>query len=486
MAATYSISTSGQDAVTYTDVTQILSLLPNNTQQLISPRDVRDAVFSNWENAVWRYTTNGTNEYIGFARPEVKDVKLFFGKKQLNNSNILSSGLLSTLSDTDIFFYNTKSDGAASQKLKIAFLGGGTPSLFLTPPFIEVLQNITGTPSLDFNLTHNQSFGGDFNFIAGNNGRISLNGLKIPSQNEFTNIIANAGSASVGDLMMVRSSTGFVELRNINTSTFGNLTFTEANPMLDDFRGFVAGQTFSDFPIEEIIRTILYPDFGPSATMTVLPVLEKNISGVNVNYSYSLTKRTFNILSSQIRITRPDNSPLFQTAGPTITGSGQITNFYNSSQSINGIQNRDNDFFTFSISAFDGTYSTTASARLSFVYPYFYGFSSTSYNISTIQTVVNNDLTKLVDIKNNQPLSIGGYGYLYFAYPSSYGLLNDIVDANGYQIYVEGSVSTSWTQSNVLINSPSTFWSGVSYKVYRTFNPVTIPLPSETYTFNFT
>jgi hypothetical protein len=488
MPNTYSISTAGQDAVTYTNISQILALLPNNTQELISPKDVRDAIFSNWENSVWRYTSNGTDEYIGFDRTEVKGVPLFLGKKNLNNSNILSNSVLTTLSDTDIFFFNTKSDLAPSQKLKIAFLGGSSQSLYLRPPYLEVLENVGGTPSLDLNLTHTQTFGGDFNFIAGQNGRISLNSFVIPSQNELSNIISLAGSASVGDLMMVRSSTGLVELRNVPTNGVGDIFFTDATPMPDDFRGFVQGETFSQISISDMVRSILYPEYGPSVnSIDFTTPLEKNTtSNTVVNYTYTLTKRTFDILQTDINIFRENGTTLDFSSGGVISGLGLITTTFNNTFTFSGVEVNNSNFFTFSITTFDGTYSSTASERLDFVFPYFYGFSTTTYSVPTIQTTVNGDLTKLIDIQDNQAVDISGQGFLYFAYPSSYGLLYDIKDNNGFQIYIEGGLTASWTQSNAVINSPSSLWSGQTYKVYRTTSQVTITPPSRTYTFNFT
>jgi len=180
MPATYSIPTPGQDATSYANINDVLSLLPDNTSQLIAPKDIRDAVFSNWENSVIRYAAVSGTDYIGISRDDVKNTKIFLGKKQLSGSNIMSSTLLS--SNTDIFFYNTKSD-TGSQNFKMQLLAGTNSSLYQYAPYIEV-QGVASPSSLNLNIGHSQALGGDFNFVAGLNGYVTLNKLKFPTQNE--------------------------------------------------------------------------------------------------------------------------------------------------------------------------------------------------------------------------------------------------------------------------------------------------------------
>ena len=80
--------------------------------------------------------------------------------------SILPSTLLS--SNTDIFFYNTKSD-AGSQNFKMQLLAGTDSSLYQYAPYIEV-QSVASPSSLNLNIGHDQSLGGDFNVVAGLNG----------------------------------------------------------------------------------------------------------------------------------------------------------------------------------------------------------------------------------------------------------------------------------------------------------------------------
>lgn len=486
MALTYSIVTPGQNAVTYTQISDILALLPDNTQKLINPKDVRDAVFSNWENSVFRYTTNSqSSEYIGLGRSEIKDVRFFFGKKELSGSSILSNSVLSGLSDVDIFFYNTKSDSAITQDLKIAFLAGSNTTLHTSSPYLLVSEVVGSTPSLSLTIAHNQTFGGDFNFLAGSNGRISINNLIFPSVNEFTSMVSSPTYSVSGDLMLVRSSSGYLELRNPGTSSeLSILKFTESTPTLTDFGGVPAGTTFSEVPLEDVIRQILYPYLGPLTTISLSSAAyERNdiaLSTTPVNFTYTLNKRSGNIISSLIKI---QGNSVVTYSGPTVSGSGYIINTVNDVYGFSGSQISSNatGIFTFSVSATDGTQSYTSSAAAHFVYPYFYGFAPTS---TSAQNNINNYLTKLVDVYDNQTISLAGSGYLYFCYPNSYGLLSEIYDGNNFLLWQSGSASTTWTYSVVSISSPSGYWN-TSYKIFRTLNTVTIPPPSQGYKFNF-
>jgi hypothetical protein len=507
MAATYSINdNTAQSAVSYTSITDILNLLPDNTQKLISPRDARDAVFSAWENSVFRYTTIGAYEYIGINRENIKN-KIFFGKKQLSNLDIMTSGLLS--SNTDIFFYNTKTDTNPSQDLKLSFLAGSNTSLHPYSPYLEV-KGITGaSPSNDMNFVNPSPNGGDINLLS-DYGRLSFNDrLTIPSIVELDGLIANPTESNSNDLFLVRNPSGFVELKKVKvdyanvgnplstTNIYGSpvlingfpIEFTELTPTVATVGGVGIGMTFSEVPIVEMIRMILYPELGPIVDVDLqYNVLERNhVSNTPISYDYSLTKRSYDLTSTLINIL--SDSVNINLVGQVVTGSGLITqtfpNVYtfSNTQIISSVEG----VFTFSVNTVDGTFSATASDTLNFVYPYFYGFSSTlANNTPLFNNIILTDLDKQVDIKQDQNLSIYGTNkYLYFSYPASYGTVSTIYDSNDYLIYDAGDPSPSWTYSQINgVNSPSGYWNGITYMVYRTINLSSVPYP-QYYKFNF-
>jgi hypothetical protein len=366
-----------------------------------------------------------------------------------------------------------------------------------------VVQVSGATPSLGLNLTHNQTFGGDFNFQAGLNGRVSINNLVFPSVNEFATMVPSASASQTGDLFLVRNNSGYVELRSggsVNTvgspggvtNIYGSpvnvngysLEFTDLNPTITDLGGILAGSTFSNVPLVEMLRQLLYPYLGPLTSVSISSFSERNhISGTTSNFTYTLTKRSDDIISSNISVI--GNSVLANYAGPLVSGPGYISNSYSDSYTFSGpqIQSNSTGVFTFSVSATDGTQSYTASVSETFVYPYFYGFSATN-SMSVIQATVGSDLTKLVDKFGDETVPLAGTGYLYYCYPNYYGTLAKIYDGNGFLLWQSGSASSSWTYSTVTINSPSLLWTS-SYRVFRTTQVVTIPLPSQNYQFNF-
>jgi hypothetical protein len=482
MSPTYSINTgSSTEAVTYNNISDVLSGLPNNTNNQITPLDVRNAAFSGWESAVFKYTTNGSDSYIGIDRDDMKD-KIFFGKKKLNSTHIITSTLAS--SNTDIFFYNTKSDSNPSQSTKIQFLAGSDASLHQYAPYISVQQVSGSTPSLSLNIVHTNPYGGDFNFQAGNNGRISLNGIVFPSYNEFTAMGSNQAVSS--DRFLVRTSAGFIELKSASFSGTTLPTFTDSTPTPAEFGGIPSGTTFSNVELTEMIRSLLYPYLGPLSSITIpTDVRERNhVVSDSVYYEYSITKRS-GAVTSQISFGGA-TPPIAPIVGPSIGGGSFVTSNYSATQSITNvqIQNSASGTFTFSVVVTDGTQSSTASTSVDYVYPYYYGFSATTSNPASL--ISAGTFSKLVDVYSDQSLAITGEGYLHFAYPASYGNLDKIYDGNGFLIYDSGTSSTSWTHSTVGgVSSDVGLWSGVSYKVYRTTDEVEITLPTQTYQFNF-
>lgn len=482
MSATYSINLGNTtEAVSFNNINDMLNGLPNNTNRQITPSDVRNAVFSNWEAIIFKYTTAGSNEYIGISRDDIKD-KIYIGKKKLSSTNIISNTLAS--SDADIFFYNTKSDSSPSQTTKIQILGGDDVTLHQYAPYISV-QKVSGlTPSLSLTLAHTNPFGGDFNFQASTDGRISLNNLVFPSVNELAAMGSNQVIST--DRFLVRTAAGYVELKTASFSSTTLPTFTDSMPTPVDFGGIPSGSTFSNVPLEEMIRAMLYPYLGPLASILIPNnVRERNhIAGDVVDYEYTLTKRTAPV-TSQIEFDGV-TPPIAPIVGPSIGGSGFITNTYTASQTLTGvqIQNNTQGTFTFSVIVTDGTQSSTASTQVEFVYPYYYGFSPTTSNPALqIQT---GTFSKLVDTYASQSVGLAGTGYLHFCYPATYGDINEIYDDNGFLLYQSGSASLTWTYSTVAgVNSELGIWNSVSYRVYRTTDVVTILLPTQYYEFNF-
>jgi hypothetical protein len=522
MAYTYSISTGTTvESLSKTSITDVLGLLPDNTAKEITPRDVRDAIFSTWESSVIRYTETSSTEYIGIDRVDVKDKKIFLGKKQISGSDIMSTTLLG--SDTDIFLYNTKSDSAVTQDFKISFLAGTQASLYVEAPYLASTY-VTGTnPYLSLELVNPATYG-TINFQSGASASLTLNNLNFPSTQYVSNLISTPASASQSDatsLFLAVRSGGNVELLTYQsagntlgspgstTSIFGlpvqvngyDLEFTDLTPTVATFGGIEIGSTFSNVPLVEMIRQMLYPYLSPLSTIQFNSVTSAGnpMLGFNnaverhhstntvINFTYTLTKRTNNIIQTDIQILSPTTTVSGAPTGLTLSGTGLQTLSVTTAATISSADiSTTTGFnpFTFSVTPTDGTQSFTASSTLNFVYPYFYGFSSTNSDDSLTINGILSSLTKRIDINTNQVLAVSGTNeHLYFIYPLIYGTLSTILDGNDFVEYTHGNFGT-WTYSTNVLDSPDSYWSGAQYYVYRKNLPTTIP-PSQNYKFNF-
>jgi len=511
--ATYSISVgTTQEANSVGLITDVLSLIPDNTSKEITPKDVRDAIFSAWESSVIRYTSDGSTDYIGIDRNTVKDVKIFLGKKEISGTTVLT-GLLG--SDTDIFLYNTKSDSALTQNFKMSLLAGSDTGLFSTAPYISSTY-VSGSPnylSLDF---VNPGTYGTINVESGSSASVSINNLLFPSTSYVDDIVTSVVTPQASDgntLLLATRAGGVVELLTPSalggslgspgstTNIYGSpvlvngnaLEYTNSTPTVTQTGGVSIGTTFNNVPIVNMLTSILYPYIPPAATLSITTPLGSNTtlernhsSSTTISYQYSLTKATYNITTTRLQVRRNGNLIVNDSSLSTLSGSGLITQTFTNTRAITNVQisavPNGPCIMTFSVIPEDGTASGTASARIEFVYPYFYGYNATDATSAGVFNSINSSLSKRIDTYGSQSLAINGTGYLYFGYPSYYGVLSSIQDGNNYVEYNPGDLST-WTYS--LYNSVlGTNWSGGQYYVFKKM-AVTTTNPTQTYKFNF-
>jgi hypothetical protein len=242
MSLTYSEGSGIISAISSNQILDILGKVPDNTQKLINPRSIRDSILSVWENSVIRFTKNSSNiDYIGIARENVNS-KIFLGKKKIGGGDVLSQSLLN--SDNDFFFYNNKLDGNPNQNLKIKFLSGNNPNLFENSPYLEFIQVSGLTQSITTNLTHNQPFGGDFQFIAGNFGKIKLNSLNIPSIINSNSILSSPTFSNSGDIFLIRESGGDITFKKVKDNSISYIQWNGSDLIFtgsgDSFSGTIS------------------------------------------------------------------------------------------------------------------------------------------------------------------------------------------------------------------------------------------------------
>jgi hypothetical protein len=532
MPSTYSINNNTiYESHRVSSVTDALYLLPDNTSKLISPRDVRDAVFSAWESSVFKQTTGSHSiEYIGLDR-DIKQ-KMYFGKKKVGGLDILNNTLLNyNLNDTDIFFYNNKNSLTPSNT-KISFLAGTESYLYQVAPYFNAYSTTNSTINLDI---VNQT--GDI-ILDSHSGRISINNVIFPTK-------LQTASASNGQILKYYNGALVWEDNTINLANIGDtssvtnilgnpvqingndMELTDVNPIIATFGHIYTGQTFSKAPIVEVVRRMLYPYLPPTCELmvnigngfTYSQVAEKGsiTSSAYVNIRWTITKKSDSVVNgTAIGINGYSFTPI-TTPGLTLStgiASGNLhpTGAFNSSDSpynqkytltIQDTGNTNRSLSTtMSYVGVANPSTITASASIDFVFPFFYGMSN--YNANTTNgsidmTFVLPSLNKYVDklfvngTSSKSFMISGTNSYIYFCIPalSGYANISQILDNNGFDItssFVEVKQNVGIppfiSLINATISSPSGFWSNKPYYIYK-FGPTTVPVSASPWTLKF-
>lgn len=496
---TYSINISQPtESTSYGDITFLLNNLPDNVNKEINPKDVRDAILSNWDLPGFKETkgTYSTIAYIGVdsGNPLDRDIKMkmYFGKREYMGQMILSTYSVFQQGeqfdsfvdgDTDIYLFNTKIDTHSQLKTRISFLSGTNHTLYGKSPYIQS-QIVTGTagqiPSLDI---VNPSTSGGGVIITSEYDRVTLNGLAYPT---ITETSASASHNRVlrynnGQLYWDDISVNFyntVGATGSSLNIFGTPVLVNGSPIEFSsvkktpipFYGVDAGRTFSNVAIVEILREILYPYLSPLCTLGINQKIAEFGTFPTIKLYYSVTKRTNNVntigLSNMIPSSLP---PIINNGHFTVTGTANGVYISNTNTS-------------FQITANDGTQSISASQSLKFVYPYFHGLlTNPVINFAGLST-----LNKTVDDQTDQIASLLGNGYIYFIYDNAYPLLNKILDENNNEVYGASSSWSSFTHSVVTLTSPSWLWASHQFRVYRSMtSSYSFTPPSSNYQFKY-
>jgi hypothetical protein len=502
MPATYSINV-GQITESYRkpDIFSVIQDLPNNTQKLISPKDVRDAFLSTWANSSFKLTSGETFssiEYIGLdsGNPEDRDIKkrILLGKRSFGNLDIMNTTLLNNNS-ADIFLYNTKVDGDPQESTKVAILAGTNSILHLSAPYIEGYA--TGS-SIDLNIINPSSFGGDINIFS-STGRVAINGIVFPTATETSASASNGkilryfGTYPFGSLQWDDSTVTISDIGEPGSPTniYGSpvllngysLEFSDSSLVPVDIGGITQGTsfetntfyntflgTYSDYPLSEIIRKILYPYIEPVLSLSVTNPLTGNTyaeagTTPSLQFDWSITTYARDNNEDISDFFFSENTPLpgttrfeYGSSFSNVPGSVTSSTFNYVTYSSGGTME-----FSLYVSTVPGVtsfgfpfgYSFSTTDYINWINPIFYGFSNI---IATASPVTNKNLTdgisKLVEpykgISQSYFVPYNGSGYLYFIHPTSFFTdIQYIKDPNGFLIYEYTSPTFSiFTHSN--------------------------------------
>lgn len=524
--ATYSIGSPPVDAEKLADLQSIFNQLPDNTSKLISPKDVRSAVYSLWETISFKSTSIPTSEvnYIGIDQDNVTQ-KVYIGKKKNQGAYVLNDDLLT--SDVDTFFYNT-TDGSDT---KVAFLAGtgsnwgyGT----LLSPYIESkIVSLGSNDVTNFEIVNNSyvvdetgTFSGGNVNVYSNYGYVSLNGVNFPKLLNNSSglngrylkyqwisgtpyaIWEDAFTASPTSLY----SEGEVTITGSPVKINGfDMMFTDSNPIPATIGGIQEGETFDNIAVTEMIRRLLYPYIAPTVTTSMNYSLVEDGDAITIgslSLGYTITRSATSSINS-ISLDPANYSGSIVAAGSILQG-GTVTDSILPIIDDNLVIGSTWKSFTFTMSVTDDFTTVATSSSVKLVTPWFYGTATASFTTTTIGSSINDLLSttsvsgKLAPILS-QPVTstsslefnkklyittdglLNNQGYIYFGYPSSFPDIVEIYDQNSFPMSLIDDF-TKYTISG--IQSPNYYWQDKSYKFYISNSATTVPAGSQ-YSFNF-
>lgn len=244
--STYSINTGSPTQTTFRgnlDPNLFLNLIENNTSENIKPEDVRDALYTLWENTTYKIvsTSGSSYSYIGinginhksYYESGADGLKMLIGKPSLSGTDVLSEKLLGynsadpTYPDSDLYIYNFKPDdfgggGSDQQFTKVSFLAGDINSLtFSLAPYVMATNIGNG---IDFHLVNE-------------GGKIVIDSDEIQIGNTNSNItflygtesgILNKPAGSIGDIQTNLDGCSFSFINGASASV-GNILIMGAS-----------------------------------------------------------------------------------------------------------------------------------------------------------------------------------------------------------------------------------------------------------------
>jgi hypothetical protein len=440
----------------------------------VSPKDLRDALFSVWEGSPIKFTYVNSSPYIGLDRPETK-LKMFLGKREIMGQAVMSVDLLN--SDIDIFLYNNKLDDDEYQDFKMSILAGIDKSLWKLAPTIEVR---TRDKNLDMFINNNNG-----EIIFNSVQSIYINDIKWPSKSDINNMIESPSKIKSSDLALFLVDNKFIQFKK-PILNMDDVTFTDDNPTQVDIGGIKAGSTFKDVPITEIIRQILYPHLAPKIQIEFIGVglnnsIERDhVNDTNLEFKVTIFRRSENLKSILTKISNTKTT-FFIKEGESFSSDGPAKFEYIESVHIESKRisvDKSNGEFSLSLEIIDmGGKSSIVVEKFNFVYPYFYGFGPRGdFNPKSTSTLFDS-LNKKNDIRSDQTISIIGSGYFYLAFPKSYG---EMRRANGYPIMEMFDLISVKN-----IYSLDGKWGSVEYNIYVSREEISVSGIPQVWNFEF-
>ena len=440
------------------DIINVLNILPDNTTKLISPKDVRDAVYTLWENTMFKPTsfTGAIADYIGIDQYKLTDdnnndwyPKMYFGKKQTGGQFIMNNDLLRQ-TDVDFFFYNTKNNSTlGNYETSIAILSGTgsfynlnlnkvrSPQIVSTPVGDANGQYMDLTiKNTSYNNDGTNDYGGNIN-ITSEKGYVSINDFFFPSVKTITDNLSNYNGyilsleVAGGQAYGVWRSPFSQSITSIATDdpftitapsiTLTGYKFTDSNIVATGIGGIKAGENFSTgVDVLDMIRRIVYTYVAPRVTSLLTTTTDTLTQVKLIETADSTTWTSLRLRASVIKNATQSLTNLGYLAGtniPTVASTNPANDFPTPLSNVQNTttnavyqplqsyqfslsENERYKIITFTLSVSDN-YPTTnvASSTIKTVLPYFYGTAT----YAATQSSGNSDINDILGTDINAP-----------------------------------------------------------------------------------
>ena len=241
----------------------------------------------------------------------------------------------------------------------------------------------------------------------------------------------------------------------------GNITYTNATPIVSAHGGVAVGDTFDNVPISKVLDKILYPYVAPVVSASAAPsnggTFEIGVGTTVTSVTANVTKKARSI--TKVEVFGSDSATALATKTEGVANGGSFSLAFSKelkAAAANGTR------FTVKVTDSDNKVTSANTGTFSLVYPFYQGVVAAG---ATVDAAAVKALTKKVETKGNKK-----WGYtaanqkMVFAYPASYGNLTKIFDANNFDVtgtFTKSTVNVSCADGtsvayNVYVNSAST------------------------------
>ena len=241
----------------------------------------------------------------------------------------------------------------------------------------------------------------------------------------------------------------------------GNITYTNATPIVSAHGGVAVGDTFDNVPISKVLDKILYPYVAPVVSASAAP---SNGGTFEIGVGTTVTSVTANVTKKARTITKvevfgSDSADALATKTDGVANGGSFSLAFSKelkAAAANGTK------FTVKVTDSDNKVTSANTATFNLVYPFYQGVVAAG---ATVDAAAVKALTKKVETKGNKKWAYTATNQkMVFAYPASYGNLTKIYDANNFDVtgtFTKSTVNVSCADGtsvayNVYVNSAST------------------------------